>query len=280
MENKNILIGFIGQGFIGKNYADDFESRGYNIVRYDNQSFQDNREKIGQCDVVFIAVPTPTTLQGFNYDIVKAVLPLIGKNNIAVIKSTIKVGTARKLQEMFPDITLIHSPEFLTEKNAAYDAAHPDRNIIGILDEADPKLREKAELVMSILPEAPYQLITRVENAEMIKYANNVFLVFKVIFANILFDLSQKYGLDYEIIKNSVAADKRIGPSHLNIMDKSGRGAGGNCFIKDFETLIEMLHENNLVSQENFCAQMRNLNLDYLKNSQKDLDLIAGVYGN
>jgi 3-hydroxyisobutyrate dehydrogenase-like beta-hydroxyacid dehydrogenase len=27
-------IGFIGQGFIGRNYADNFEKRGFDIVRY------------------------------------------------------------------------------------------------------------------------------------------------------------------------------------------------------------------------------------------------------
>ena len=54
------LIGFIGQGWIGKNYADDFETRGYRIVRYAKEEpHSHNREKIGGCDIVFIAVPTP-----------------------------------------------------------------------------------------------------------------------------------------------------------------------------------------------------------------------------
>jgi len=58
-------IGFIGQGWIGKNYADDFEKRGYEIVRYALESpYIDNKEKIKECDIVFIAVPTPQHSQG------------------------------------------------------------------------------------------------------------------------------------------------------------------------------------------------------------------------
>ena len=54
------LIGFIGQGFIGKNYADDFVRRGYKVVRYARGAeFAKNKIKIKECDIVFIAVPTP-----------------------------------------------------------------------------------------------------------------------------------------------------------------------------------------------------------------------------
>jgi len=185
MNKKDLKIGFIGQGFIGKNYANDFEERGYNIVRYDLEEYKDNKDKIKDCDIVLIAVPTPTTPEGFDSSIVKAVLPLIGKGKIAVIKSTLAINTTRKMQELFPDITVMHSPEFLREKTAPADARSPERNIVGILDLNDKELYKKAELVMSTLAEAPYNLITRAENAEMIKYGGNCFLYFKVIFANI-----------------------------------------------------------------------------------------------
>ena len=129
---KKLLIGFIGQGFVGKNYANDFEKRGFNIVRYDIEKYKNNKNKIKNCDIVFIAVPTPTTLKGFNLKILKSVFSLIGKNKIAIIKSTIKIGTTRNLQNKFKKITVMHSPEFLTEKNAAKDAKSPQKNIIGI----------------------------------------------------------------------------------------------------------------------------------------------------
>ena len=60
--NTKEKIGFIGQGFIGKNYADDFERRGFEVIRYAlEEPYRANKEKIRECDIVFIAVPTPTT---------------------------------------------------------------------------------------------------------------------------------------------------------------------------------------------------------------------------
>lgn len=278
MENK-ILIGFIGQGFIGKNYADDFENRGHQIVRYDLSTHKDNRDKIKDCDVVLIAVPTPTTPDGFDDSILKEVLGLIGKGKIAVIKSTIQLGTSKKMQALYPDIIVMHSPEFLTEKTAAYDAQHPNRNIIGITDITNTELHKKAELVMSTLPPAPYNLITSAENAEMIKYGGNCWFYFKVVFMNIFYDLLAKNNLDFEVVKEAMSADPRIGPSHLSVVHQGGRGAGGHCFIKDFEAFIEMLDKNNLDEQKEACAKIRELNLRYLRESGKNLELLEGVYG-
>ncbi len=71
-------IGFIGQGFIGRNLADDFLNRGYDIFRFSKRlDTPENREKLALCDIVFIAVPTPTTPQGFNCDTLQEVLPLV-----------------------------------------------------------------------------------------------------------------------------------------------------------------------------------------------------------
>lgn len=276
---SNLKIGFIGQGFIGKNYADDFEARGYDIVRYDIHTHQANKNQIKNCDIVLIAVPTPTTVNGFDDSIVQEVLSLIGLGKIAVIKSTLQVGTTAKMQKLFPSITVMHSPEFLREKYAADDAKHPNRNIIGISDIKNPELYKQAELVMSTLAKAPYELITAAENAEMIKYGGNCLLYFKVVFMNMLYDLSQSYQLDYEIIKEAMSKDPRIGSSHLKVVHKGGRGAAGHCFIKDFEAFIGMLNSQSLNEQKTVAEAIRNLNIKYMRDSNKDLDLLKNIYG-
>ena len=74
---------------------------------------------------------------------------LIGKGKIAVIKSTVLPGTTEQIQKENPNIFVLHSPEFLTEVTASYDASHPARNIVGI--PADNKLfRAKAKMVIDI----------------------------------------------------------------------------------------------------------------------------------
>ena len=287
LTNNMQKIGFIGQGFIGKSYADDYEERGYEVIRYDRGHFPQNKELIATCDIVFIAVPTPTTPQGFDDAIVQEVLQLIGPDKIAIIKSTIKVSTTQKMQKLYPHIFVMHSPEFLTEKTAVEDARHPDRNIIGITDINNQELKNKAQSVIDTLPKAPYELITSAEQAELIKYANNCWFYFKVVFMNTLYDLEQKHGLDHQVIKEALAHDPRIGSTHLDVVhsgridvaQREGRGAGGHCFIKDFETYISMLKEAGLSDQQKACEAIRDINLQYLRSTDKDLDLVKGVYG-
>lgn len=273
-------IGFIGQGWIGKNYADNFEQRGYHVVRYGKEEpYVKNEREIETCDIVFIAVPTPSTPQGFNAEALRSVLKLVGQNKIAVIKSTVYPGTTEKIQQENPGVFVMHSPEFLTEATASYDAANPTRNIMGIpVDNFE--YRQKAKEVIETLPYAPYQLICSSREAELIKYGGNNWFYFKVVFINMLYDLARKHGAQYEVIKDGMAADPRIGRTHLDPIHKSGRGAGGHCFIKDFSAFTEAYKE--MVGDElgeRLLEAMRDKNIDLLVSSNKDLDLLAGVYG-
>lgn len=282
----HLRIGFIGQGFIGKNYADDFEKRGYTVVRYAiEEPYRRNKEKIRDCDIVFIAVPTPTTPKGFDYGVVQSVLALVGKGKIAVIKSTLLPGTTEKLQKLFPDIFVCHSPEFLRERTAAEDAAHPGRNIIGITS-INTKQKEVAERVLAVLPKAPFARVVSSREAELLKYGGNNFLYVKVVYINILYDLAEKLGCRWEHIRDALVADPRIGASHMDPVHKSGhsekagRGAGGHCFIKDFAAFSELYGElvGDEEGKEALCA-LQDKNNALLRASGKDLDLLEGVYG-
>lgn len=274
------LIGFIGQGFIGKSYADDFEARGFTVIRYAmEESFRANKEKIKECDIVFIAVPTPTTPKGFDYSIVEKVLSLVGKGKIAVIKSTLLPGTTEQLQKKFPDLFVMHSPEFLIAATAAQDAAHPLRNIIGI-----PKntlaFRRKADEVMQVLPRAPYEKVMSAREAELVKYGGNCFLYFKVVYMNLLYDLSVKLGADFGAVRDAMVADPRVGKSHMSPVHEGGRGAGGLCFIKDFEAFLRLYDEQvGDTLGSNVLAALRAKNRALLEESGKDIALLKSVYG-
>src|SRR3989344_9005335 len=144
-------LGFIGQGWIWKHYADHFENRGFSTVRYSQElSYASNRDNIKECDIVFIAVPTPSTPEGFDDSIVREVVKLVGKGKIALIKSTIIPGTTRSIQEENPDIFVFHSPEFLREASAREDVNNPDRNIVGIARD-DEATRQAAENALSVM---------------------------------------------------------------------------------------------------------------------------------
>lgn len=280
MHNADKKIGFIGQGWIGKNYADNFEARGYRVVRYALEDpYELNVNGIKDCDIVFVAVPTPTTPQGFDDSILRQTIKLVGHKKIAVIKSTLLPGATESIQQANPNIYVLHSPEFLTESTAAYDAANPTRNIIGIPIE-NQEYRDKAKEVMSVLSFAPYQLICSAREAELTKYGGNNWFYFKVVFMNMLYDLAKKHGVRWETIRDAMAADPRIGRSHLDPVHKSGRGAGGNCFIKDFAAFSLMYQD--MVGDElgrQVLDSIKEKNIDLLVTSNKDVDVLAGVYG-
>jgi UDPglucose 6-dehydrogenase len=273
-------IGFIGQGWIGKNYADDFAARGFTTVRYAlEEPYRANKDRIADCDVVFIAVPTPTTSAGFDDSALRAVLPLVGAGKTAVIKSTMLPGTTQSLQAAFPDCLVMHSPEFLTEATAAHDAANPQRNIIGI-PVANDEYRARAQAVIDVLPKAPFELVCSAKEAELIKYGGNILLFWKVLFANLTYDLALAHGCDWDTLKAAFKADPRLGESHWDPVHQLGRGAGGHCFIKDFAAFAQAYAQE--VGDAKGVAVLESLaakNIDLLTKSGKDLDLLAGVYG-
>lgn len=273
-----MTIGFIGTGIIGKAYAEDFRNRGYEVIQYSLENdFKANKEKIKDCDITFIAVPTPTLPEkGFDFENVEKALGIIGKGKIAIIKSTILPGTTDFLQEKYPDIYLFHSPEFLRARSAMDDAKKPERNIIGYTKHS----KKLAGKVLSVLPEAKYVAEIPAKTAELIKYAGNVFLTNKVVYANFLYDLCQNLGVDYEDIRQALSHDKRIGPSHLFVDFEGGRGAGGTCFIKDVEAFKQFCEKNKLdLPSINFITGIIEKNKRLLKNSGKDNDILAQVYG-
>lgn len=281
-----LLVGFIWQGFIGKNMADDFENRWYTIFRYSKRlDTPENRQKLSECDIVFISVPTPTTPEGFNFDILREVVGLVGPGKSAVIKSTMMPGTCEKIQALYPDRFVFHSPEFLAEKTAAYDVANPTRNIVGYPIDNDD-FRARAQQIIDILPGAPVNIVCTSREAEFIKYGSNSFLTLKVIYANILYDLAENAGSNWDVIKEGIGSDPRIGRSHLDvihaswILEHKGRGAGGHCFIKDFAGLVEYIKTVGIDPLgAAFLSAAEEKNIDLLVKSQKDIDLLTGVYG-
>lgn len=274
-----IRIGFIGQGFIGKHMADDFENRGYDIVRYAlDPPYDKNKDALKTCEIVFIAVPTPTHKQKFDYSIIEKVLGLLEPGTIAVIKSTILPGTTETLQQKYPKLYVMHSPEFLREKSAAEDTAKPERNIIGTAKESKTH-NTRAHKVLSVLPKAPYELITTARTAECIKYIGNTFLHTKIVFMNIAYDFVQAAEGSWEHVREAVGNDSRIGHSHTHPVHESGRGAGGHCFIKDFEAFLQYTYAHADQHTTKVLEAIRDKNNQLLLSTQKDLELLEGVYG-
>jgi len=279
-------IGFIGTGFVGgnlfKNFCERKEEIGaQEIIPYSlDEKYIRNKQFIDGCDLVFVAVPTPTDKQKFNDSCLIEAISNTGKSAVVVIKSTIPPGYAYKYQKMYPDKTIIHCPEFLTESTAKHDTDNPDRNIIGIFDDKDENLHNIASELAKILPKAKETFICRYDEAAMVKYAGNCFFYFKNIFFNLLYDLVSKTDSRWDYVRDMILADTRINPVHTKIFHKGGRGAGNKCLIKDMAIFSQLFKK--FVNNEFGNEILRNLelrNINYLTLYEKDLQEIKNVYG-
>jgi UDPglucose 6-dehydrogenase len=281
MLDTNSKIGFIGQGWIGKNYADDFERRGFKTVRYSlDKNYLPNKDLIKECDLVFIAVPTPSTPNGFNPSIVEEGLSLVGENKVAVIKSTIVPGTTSKFKVLYPNIKIFYSPEFLSEATAKFDVENPFSNIIGVSSDLDEDLQIARDL-LKIFPKAPFELICKSTEAEMIKYSHNLNGYFQIVMFNLMYDVAKTLECDWGVIKDAIKNDPMMNGQYSDPIHKSGRGAGGGCFVKDMAAFRERYEDLFPDDKEGIhvLKSLETKNIKLLKESNKDLSIVSDVYG-
>lgn len=203
----------------------------------------DTKGPASRADAIFLAVGTPA---GVNGDIdlsyietsARQIAPVMKANTVVVVKSTVVVGTCRRLREVIAekrlglDFSLASNPEFLREGSAIEDFLHPDRIVIGADDRRAAALLEAlyAPLAQGHVP----VIITNTANAELIKYASNAFLALKIGFINDVADLCEQVGGEIDDVARGMGLDRRIGMSFLS----PGPGFGGSCFPKDTRAFV------------------------------------------
>ncbi|QGQ21549.1 UDP-glucose/GDP-mannose dehydrogenase family protein [Gimesia benthica] len=199
---------------------------------------------------IFIAVGTPMTADGSaNLDsiwkVAESLAPLLAEDAVVIIKSTVPVGTNRKLAEMLKSLTgrevdVASNPEFLKEGAAIDDFSKPDRVVVGV---SRPEVSEVLhELYKPFLrTEHPF-LSMELESAEMTKYVANCMLATKISFINEMANLCERVGADINQVRRGIGHDQRIGFSFLF----PGVGYGGSCFPKDVSALISVAHDREM----------------------------------
>ncbi|MEM9348488.1 MAG: UDP-glucose/GDP-mannose dehydrogenase family protein [Planctomycetota bacterium] len=239
-------------------------------------------------EVVFICVGTPSDEQGHadlkyvlaaSADIGKAIESGPGttgggeeerRAKIVVVKSTVPVGTNKKVQDEIGKHTskpykMGSNPEFLKEGAAINDFNKPDRVVIGAEDEGtgdrlrklyDPFTRNGHPIFVMDIP-----------SAEMVKYASNAMLATKISFINEIASLCEHYGSNVDEVWRGMTSDKRIGNQFLY----PGLGYGGSCFPKDVlacismgqlcgqpTPLLESVHDVNQAQRPRFIEKLDN----------------------
>ena len=209
-------------------------------------------------DIVFSAVGTPPDEDGSaDLQYVLAVAREFGKNikkyTILVTKSTVPVGTAKKVKKTIKEelekrgvdvpFDVASNPEFLKEGAAIKDFMSPDRVVIGI---ASQKAKEMMSKLYRPLMLNNFRVIfTDIPSAEMIKYAANSMLATRISFMNDIANLCELVGADVNMVRRGIGADSRIGSKFLY----PGCGYGGSCFPKDVKALIKTAEKNGYQMQ-------------------------------
>jgi len=258
---KKYKIGILGVGMVGNAFKKYFENKSnYEVYFYDKKGLG-SMDSLNLADYIYICLPTPYVEgSGCDVSIIEGAIKELTGKKVIIIKSTVEPGTTQRLQDLYPQHKFLFSPEFLTEVTADNDMAYPDRQIVGYTKESYTIAKD----ILQQLPLAPYERIMKSEEAEMVKYFGNNWFAVKVVFANQMYDLCTKMGIDYEVVKDGAAADKRIGRTHLDILHKGGRGAGGKCLLKDLRATIEYAHKNGI--ELPLLEITDKLNYDLLKN--------------
>ena len=204
-----------------------------------------SKEVISKADVIFIAVGTPERRGdghadlSYVYNAVENLASDLDGYTVIVNKSTVPVGTARKVHDIIfkknpkAQFDVASNPEFLREGSAIEDFMNPDRVIIGTDSKKAEKLLRNLYQPL-FLRETPI-LFTDFESAEIIKYASNAFLATKISFINEISGLCERTGGDIEKISTGMGLDSRIGDKFLN----AGPGYGGSCFPKDTLAILK-----------------------------------------
>ena len=218
----------------------------------------DLAEVLNDQEIVFSAVGTPPDEDGsadlkYVLQVARTIGANMNKYIVVVTKSTVPVGTARKVHDAIADelkkrgvdipFDVASNPEFLKEGNAIKDFMSPDRVVVGVDSEKAKKLLTR--LYKPFLINNFRVIFMDIPSAEMTKYAANSMLATRISFMNDIANLCELVGADVNMVRAGIGSDTRIGRKFLY----AGCGYGGSCFPKDVKALIKTADQNGYSMQ-------------------------------
>ena len=238
-------IGIIGLGVVGSANKYGFEKIGHKVFVHDIK-LKTNIDVIKNTEIVFLCVPTPSNKDGScNTDIVERViknLHTINYDGVICIRSSTEPGFTERAIKKFKNNKICFVPEFLRERMAKKDFTE-NHNLLAV-GTRNKKVFNYVVKAHSNLPKKV--AILKPTEAEILKYYINVFASLRVTFANIIYEICEKFGCNYEKIKNSYVDTGRGSPKMYLSVSKKLRGYAGICLPKDTRTVINLLKKSNL----------------------------------
>ncbi|MGS0685672.1 UDP-glucose dehydrogenase family protein [Nakamurella sp. GG22] len=234
--------------------------------------------------VHFVCVGTPQKRNEYAADMayvdaaVTALVPHLSAGDLVVGKSTVPVGTARRLADLVaasePGALLAWNPEFLREGFAVEDTLHPDRLVYGLPAGADGVTAKSMldEVYATPLASGVPLVVTDYSTAELVKAAANSFLATKISFINAMAEVCEASGADVVQLADAIGYDARIGRRFLN----AGLGFGGGCLPKDIRAFMARAGE---LGADQALAFLREIDSINMRRRVRMVDLAREVCG-
>jgi UDPglucose 6-dehydrogenase len=254
-------IGIVGNGFVGGSMTTVFSERGLNVYTFDKagkkapgsnpRQFLSIDHLVEVCEqdgsftsVIFVCLPSPMLPSGeCDTSIIEEALNDLARrpgHRIAVVKSTVPPGTCSRWNKMFgKTLSILHSPEFLSERTALIDMRTQNRIVIG--GEEPSRSKVKAVFVQAF-PDVPI-LETTSDTSEMVKYFTNVHLAARIVLSCEFHQLCEKLtnngiSIKYDDMARIASYDERLGGSHMDVPGRNNiPGARGHCLPKDLSAM-------------------------------------------
>ena len=225
-------IGIIGCGFIGTALKVWLKENNPNVETFVSDPPKGMNDDISNCDAYFIQIHLPTEDDGTqDLTLMTDIINKLPTNTPIWIRTTILPGTSKKLSEI-TGRKVHHMPEFLTERTYIEDFKWQPM-----------VFTDDIELLKKIFPGKKHIDMTSAE-AEMVKYAHNVFGALKVTYFNCIYDICKKEGLDYQKVREGVLGSTYINDVHTQVPGPDGKyGYGGKCFPKDVDAFEKLYRD-------------------------------------
>ncbi|MDV6309978.1 UDP-glucose dehydrogenase family protein [Gordonia amicalis] len=219
-------------------------------------------------DVFFIAVGTPQKKGEYSADLsyvestIDELVPLLSDDALILGKSTVPVGTARRLSERADELAkdiqveIAWNPEFLREGFAVKDTLHPDRIVVGVFPGGGAE-KVCREIYGRMIADGTPFIVSDPPTAELVKTSANAFLATKISFINAIAEVCDAAGADVAAIADAIGYDARIGRKFLN----AGLGFGGGCLPKDIRAFMARAGELGAAEALSFLREVDNVNM-------------------
>jgi UDPglucose 6-dehydrogenase len=241
-------IGICGYGFVGNAIGTFFTEKNYNVTIYDKYKEINSFEVILDTDIVFICLPTSyeEKLKSYNMTEINLTIEMLDKygySGIIVIKSTVLPNYCHNMNNMYPTLSIVANPEFLSAKTAVEDFRDQKHVVLGYTRYSKGTIRKLEEMYRELLGAVVITVVDANE-AALIKLGCNSFYATKIQYFTELYMLCNKLGVSYENVKSGMLENGWINRNHTDVPGSDGKVSfGGMCFPKDIKALSGYMEE-------------------------------------